>query len=80
MTASWSPVRLGRTSLHVVPLGVASAYGLPGKEVERAFERGVDFFYWGSARTPDFGAALGRIGARHRERMKVVIQSKPGYV
>ena len=80
MTASWSPVRLGRTSLQVVPLGVASAYGLPGKEVERAFERGVDFFYWGSARMPDFGAALGRIGARHRERMKVVIQSKPGYV
>lgn len=75
MTASWSPVRLGRTSLEVVPLGVAAAYGLPGREVERAFERGLDFFYWGSARTPEFGAALARIGARRRERLKVVVQS-----
>lgn len=75
MTASWSPVRLGRSSVQVVPLGVASAYGLPGREVERAFERGVDFFYWGSARTSDFGAALRRVGARDRDRMKVVVQS-----
>lgn len=75
MTVSWSPVRLGRTSLAVVPLGVASAYGVRGADVERAFERGVNFFYWGSARMPDFGAALRRIGARDRDRMRVVIQS-----
>lgn len=75
MAASWSRVRLGRTSLEVVPLGVAAAYGIEGREVERAFERGVDFFYWGSARMPGFGAALRRIGARHRDRIKVVVQS-----
>jgi aryl-alcohol dehydrogenase-like predicted oxidoreductase len=75
MTVSWSPVRLGRTSLEVVPLGVASAYGVRGRDVERAFERGVNFFYWGSMRTPDFGAALRRIGAKGRDRMRVVIQS-----
>lgn len=75
MSERWSPVRLGRTSLEVVPLGVASAYGLPGREVERAFERGIDFFYWGSIRTADFGAALRRIGARDRDRIKVVVQS-----
>jgi aryl-alcohol dehydrogenase-like predicted oxidoreductase len=59
----------------VVPLGVASAYGVSGRDVEWAFERGVDFFYWASARMPDFGAALKRIGAGPRERIKVVIQS-----
>jgi len=53
MPASWSPVRLGRAGLEVVPLGVASAYGISGRDVERAFERGVDFFYWGSARMPE---------------------------
>ncbi|XXX73660.1 aldo/keto reductase [Sorangium sp. So ce134] len=75
MPASWSSVRLNRSGLDVVPLGLASAHGIPGRDVERAFERGVDFFYWGSYRAPEFGAALKRIGARHRERIKVVVQS-----
>ena len=83
MTASWSPVRLGRSGIEVVPLGMASSFGLGGRDVERAFERGVDFFYWGTARMPDFGAGLRRLGARHRERMKVVVQSYarwPSYI
>lgn len=75
MSASFSPVRLGRSGLEVVPLGLASAYGATGSDVERAFERGLDFFYWGSYRTPDFGEGLRRLGARAREKMKVVIQS-----
>lgn len=73
--AGFARTTLGRSGLEVTPLGVAASYGLPGREVERAFERGVDFFYWGSARTPDFGAALRRLGERHRDRMKVVVQS-----
>ena len=75
MSSSWPRGRLGRTSIDVVKLGVAAAYGLPGREVERAFERGVDFFYWGSMRTRDFGAALRRIAKKDRERVKIVIQS-----
>jgi aryl-alcohol dehydrogenase-like predicted oxidoreductase len=75
MSASWSSVRLGRSSLEVVPLGLASGYNLAGRDVERAFERGVNFFYWGSARRPDFGAGLSRLAAKGRERVKVVIQS-----
>ncbi|UQA56788.1 aldo/keto reductase [Polyangium aurulentum] len=75
MSASWSPVRLGKSDLEVVPLGIASGYDLPGREVERAFERGVDFFYWGTARRPDFGAAVRRLALKNRERMKIVIQS-----
>ena len=42
-------VELGRTDLHVVPLGLASSYGIMGKEVERAFERGLNLFYRGCA-------------------------------
>lgn len=75
MAVSWSPVRLGRSPLEVVPLGVASAYGLGGRDVERAADRGVSFFYWGSARLPDFGKGLSRVAARGRDRIQVVIQT-----
>jgi hypothetical protein len=34
----------------VVPIGIASSYGVGGRDVERAFERGVNFFYWGMKR------------------------------
>ncbi|MBI4957443.1 MAG: aldo/keto reductase [Myxococcales bacterium] len=70
-----APVRLGRTDLTVKRLGLAASYGASGRDVERAFERGIDFFYWGSARRPDFGAGLKRLGARARARLTVVVQS-----
>lgn len=75
MTGFDSKIRLGRTDLTVTRLGLAASYGISGAEVERAFERGIDFFYWGSARRDDFGAGLRRLGARARERMTVVVQS-----
>jgi aryl-alcohol dehydrogenase-like predicted oxidoreductase len=46
------------------PIALASSYGLPGREVERAFERGVRSFFWGALRRRDFGAALRRIARR----------------
>lgn len=75
MGCSFTPVKLGRTDLRVVPLGVAASYGLPEKEVERAFDRGLNFFYWGSRRTPGFGRALRRMALRGREKVVIVIQS-----
>ncbi|MRG96176.1 aldo/keto reductase [Polyangium spumosum] len=75
MPASFTPVRLGRSDLEVVPLGIAASYGASGRDVEYAFERGIDFYYWGSTRAPDFGEGLKRIGKRSRERMKLVVQS-----
>jgi hypothetical protein len=42
-------------------IALASSYGLPGREVERAFERGVRSFFWGALRRRDFGAAIKRI-------------------
>ncbi|EYF01591.1 aldo/keto reductase [Chondromyces apiculatus] len=75
MTCSWTPVRLGRTDLTVCPLGIAAAYGLSGRDVERAHERGVNLIYWGSSRTRDFGQAVKRIGDRDRASMTLVIQT-----
>jgi aryl-alcohol dehydrogenase-like predicted oxidoreductase len=60
--------------LRVGRLGVASSYGVPTDAVERAFDRGVNYFYWGSARTEAFGEALRHL-APQRERFVLMIQS-----
>ena len=65
---------LGRTCLDVGRLGVAAGYGVSGKAVEYAFERGVNYVFWGSRRTESFGAALK--GLRfHRDRLVLIVQS-----
>ncbi len=81
MSCSWARVKLGSTDLEVVPLGLAASYGIEGKEVERAFDRGLNLFYWGALRAPvfprpsDFGRALKRVAHRDRENVVTVIQS-----
>jgi aryl-alcohol dehydrogenase-like predicted oxidoreductase len=65
---------LGRTGLEVGRLGLASGYGVPGTALEWAFERGVNYIFWGSRRSDSFGAALKRLRAQ-RERFVLVIES-----
>jgi aryl-alcohol dehydrogenase-like predicted oxidoreductase len=75
VTCSWTPVRLGRTDLRVVPLGLAASYGIGGKDVERAVERGLNLLYWGSRRSEEFGRALKHVARRERSKIVTVIQS-----
>ncbi len=42
------PAVLGRTGLKVGRLGVASGYGTPTAAIEEAFERGCNYFTWGT--------------------------------
>jgi predicted aldo/keto reductase-like oxidoreductase len=42
------PAVLGRTGLKVGRLGVASGYGAPTEAIEEAFERGCNYFTWGT--------------------------------
>jgi aryl-alcohol dehydrogenase-like predicted oxidoreductase len=65
---------LGRTGLEVGRLGISSSYGVPGDALERAFERGVNYIYWGSRRTASFGEGLKRLRPQ-RDRFVLVIQS-----
>jgi aryl-alcohol dehydrogenase-like predicted oxidoreductase len=65
---------LGRTGLPVGRLGIAGGYGAPGTALEMAFERGVNYVFWGSRRTKSFGEALKRMRAQ-RERIVLVVQS-----
>jgi aryl-alcohol dehydrogenase-like predicted oxidoreductase len=70
----FEPRILGRTGLRVGPLGVGSSYGVPAAAVERAFEQGVNYMYWGSLRRGGFAQALRHLAPR-RERMVLVVQS-----
>jgi aryl-alcohol dehydrogenase-like predicted oxidoreductase len=42
------PAVLGRTGLKVGRLGIASGYGAPAAAIEEAFERGCNYFTWGT--------------------------------
>jgi len=42
------PAVLGRTGLRVGRLGIASGYGAPTAAIEEAFERGCNYFTWGT--------------------------------
>ena len=70
----WERATLGRTGLKVCRLGMAASYGVPAAAVERAFERGVNYFYWGSVRRGAFGAALRHLSPR-RDKFVLVLQS-----
>ena len=52
------PRTLGRTGLKVGPLGVAASYGAPVEAFEEAFERGCNYFYWGSKRRSGMRKAI----------------------
>lgn len=71
----WRPRVLGRTGLVVSRLGLGSSYGVSGRDVDRAIERGITYLYWGSRRRDDFGKAITRAARRRREQLCVVIQS-----
>ncbi len=65
---------LGRSGLTVGPIGISASYGVPTKAVERAFERGANYLYWGSMRRERFAKAIRNL-APQRDRMVLVLQS-----
>jgi aryl-alcohol dehydrogenase-like predicted oxidoreductase len=70
------PRTLARTGLEVGRLGVAASYGAPAKAFEEAFERGCNYFYWGSRRSSEMQAAIKNLcGKGKRDKLVVVIQS-----
>ncbi len=70
------PRILGRTGLEVGPLGVAASYGAPAGAFEEAFDRGCNYFYWGSMRKSGMGRAIKNICQRgKRDDLVIVVQS-----
>jgi predicted aldo/keto reductase-like oxidoreductase len=70
----FDPTILGRTGLRVGRMGIAASYGVPGASVERAFEQGINYLYWGSIRRKAFAQAIRNLKSQ-RERMVLVVQS-----
>lgn len=67
---------LGRTGLKVGRLGLGSSYGAPAEAFEEAFERGCNYFYWGSMRKAGMGEAIKNICRQgKRDQLIVVVQS-----
>ncbi|MBI5531190.1 MAG: aldo/keto reductase [Deltaproteobacteria bacterium] len=75
MGCTWDKVALGDTGLRVAPLGLSASYGASASDVQRAFDRGINYFYWGSMRTATFGEGLKTLARNHRTDMVVVIQT-----
>ncbi|UCG12451.1 MAG: aldo/keto reductase, partial [Deltaproteobacteria bacterium] len=70
------PRMLGRTGLKVGRLGVAASYGAPTDAFEQAFDRGCNFFYWGSMRKGEMRRAINNICRKgQRDQLVIVIQS-----
>ncbi len=61
--------------MRACPIAIASSYGLGARDVDRAFERGMSFFFWGALRRADFGRAVRRLAKRSRERVSIAIQT-----
>jgi predicted aldo/keto reductase-like oxidoreductase len=71
-----APRILGRTGVEAGRLGVAAGYGAPSGAFEEAFERGCNYFYWGSRRTSEMRKAIKNICQKgRREDLVIVIQS-----
>lgn len=66
---------LGRSGLETGRLGVACGYGAPTVAFEEAFEKGCNYFYWGSFRRSSMAGAIKNISARgQRDKLIVVVQ------
>ena len=62
-------VELGRTGLKVGRLGIASSYGAPAAAIEAAFDRGCNYFLWGTflrGRASQMASAIRRIVRKGR--------------
>jgi len=68
-------VTLGRSGLAVSKLGLGASYPAPASAYREAFERGVNYFYWGSYRSRPMAEAIREIARRERDALVVVLQS-----
>jgi len=66
---------LGGTGLTASRLGLGASYGTTATDVERAFDNGINYFYWGALARPAFGRGIARLATKHRDDMVIVMQS-----
>jgi len=75
MSAFAPRVPLGRSGLSVSKLGLGSSFKAPTRSYLEAFERGVNYFYWGSIRRGYMGRAIRELARTRRDQLTIVLQS-----
>jgi len=68
-------VVLGASGIRVRRMGIGADAGIPAKALEWAFEKGINYFYWGSRRRKGMRDAIRNLAPHHRERMVIALQS-----
>ena len=69
-------ITFGRSGLRTSRIAIGSSYGVGGDDLVRAYERGVNFFFWGLRRTDPFAAGVKAVLARApREDVVVAVQT-----
>lgn len=66
---------IGRTGLTTSRLGIGSTFNAPARVIEDAFERGVNYLYWGTVRQPEFARAMVNLARRARDELILTVQS-----
>jgi aryl-alcohol dehydrogenase-like predicted oxidoreductase len=69
------PVTLGASGLEVRRMGIGSDAGISSRALEWAFERGINYFYWGTRRRPGMKQAIRNLASTRREEMVIALQS-----
>jgi len=69
------PVVLGASGLRVSLMGVGADSGISCKALEWAFERGINYFYWGSRRRKGMAEAIRSLAPCWRDKMVIALQS-----
>lgn len=67
--------QIGGTGLMTSRLGIGSTFNAPARVIEAAFERGINYLYWGTVRQPAFARAMVNLSKRHRDELVLSIQS-----
>ncbi len=75
MTDFDDTVTLGSSGIRSKRMGLGSDHGLGSHAFEWAFERGLNYFYWGTRRTPGLKRAIRTLAPAHREKMVIALQT-----
>jgi len=67
-------VPLGGTGIQVSRLGIGSSFGVSKEACQDSFDAGVNYFFWGSARTAGMALAIRDLAPSHRGQLCVVLQ------
>ncbi len=75
MTDFGDAVALGGSGIRTRRMGLGADHGLPARAIEWAFERGINYFYWGTRRTAGMKKAIRTLAPAHREQMVIALQT-----